>query len=77
MARNTQGYAAFDRVLFAARIVAFKRLQHVAAGHYANVGIEIVGDIPKLGAQADFKIENTGTVEELYEKVDEIIKQIT
>lgn len=30
--------------------------------------------IPGLGAQAEFRIENTGTLEELYGKVDEIIK---
>ncbi len=30
--------------------------------------------IPQLGARADFKIENTGTLEDLYKKVDEIIK---
>jgi dephospho-CoA kinase len=29
--------------------------------------------IPSLGAGADFKIENTGTLEELYKKVDEIV----
>jgi dephospho-CoA kinase len=29
--------------------------------------------ISQLGAQADFKIENTGTLEDLYKKVDEII----
>jgi dephospho-CoA kinase len=33
--------------------------------------------IPSLGAQADFKIENTGTLEELYKKIDEIITQLT
>jgi dephospho-CoA kinase len=32
--------------------------------------------IPELGAKADFKIENVGTLEELYKKVDEILKQI-
>ncbi|HYV33873.1 MAG TPA: hypothetical protein VE973_03420 [Candidatus Limnocylindria bacterium] len=31
--------------------------------------------IPALGARADFKIENTGSLEELYGKVNEIIKQ--
>jgi dephospho-CoA kinase len=33
-------------------------------------------EIPKLGAQADYKIENTGTLEELYGKVDEILRKI-
>ena len=32
--------------------------------------------IPILGAQADFKIENTGSLEELYTKVDEIINAL-
>jgi dephospho-CoA kinase len=32
--------------------------------------------IPELGTKADFKIENTGSLEELYGKVDEILKQI-
>lgn len=32
--------------------------------------------IPDLGKNADFKIENTGTVEELYRKVDDIIKNL-
>jgi dephospho-CoA kinase len=32
--------------------------------------------IPALGAQADFKIENTGTLEELYKKIDNIIDKI-
>lgn len=32
--------------------------------------------IPLLGAQADFRIENTGTLEELYKKVDEIIAKL-
>lgn len=31
--------------------------------------------IPKLGKQADFKIENEGTLEELYSKLDELIKK--
>jgi dephospho-CoA kinase len=30
--------------------------------------------IPLLGAQADFKIENTGSMEELYKKVDEVLE---
>lgn len=33
--------------------------------------------IPALGQQADFKIENTGSLEELYGKVDEIVKELT
>jgi dephospho-CoA kinase len=33
--------------------------------------------IPELGKQADFKIENAGTVEELQEKVEEVLKSIT
>lgn len=33
-------------------------------------------DIPKLGAQADFKIENIGTFEELYLKIDRVMAQI-
>lgn len=32
--------------------------------------------IPDLGQRADFKIDNTGSLEELYGKVDEIIKKI-
>jgi dephospho-CoA kinase len=32
--------------------------------------------IPALGAKADFKIENTGSLEELYAKVDEIIGKL-
>jgi dephospho-CoA kinase len=32
--------------------------------------------IPELGTKADFKIENTGSLEELYGKVDEIIKKL-
>ena len=32
--------------------------------------------IPELGAKADYKIENTGTLDELYKKVDEIIKEL-
>ncbi len=32
--------------------------------------------IPALGAQSDFKIENTGTLEELYDKVDVIVKSL-
>jgi dephospho-CoA kinase len=32
--------------------------------------------IPALGAQADFKIENTGSLEELYKKVDDIVSQL-
>jgi len=32
--------------------------------------------IPQLGARADFKIDNTGSLEELYKKTDEIIKKL-
>jgi dephospho-CoA kinase len=32
--------------------------------------------IPELGKQADFKIENTGTPEDLFKKVDEIINSL-
>lgn len=32
--------------------------------------------IPELGAKADFKIENIGTLEELYGKVEEIIQNL-
>jgi dephospho-CoA kinase len=32
--------------------------------------------IPELGAKADFKIENTGSLQELYKKVDEITKKL-
>ena len=32
--------------------------------------------IPQLGEQCDFKIENTGSLEELYKKIDEVIKEI-
>jgi dephospho-CoA kinase len=31
-------------------------------------------NIPELGAKADFKIENAGSLEDLYKKVDAIIK---
>ncbi len=30
--------------------------------------------IPELGLKGDFKIENTGTLDDLYKKIDEIIK---
>lgn len=33
--------------------------------------------IPKIGKKADFRLENTGTKEELFSKADEIIKGIT
>lgn len=33
-------------------------------------------DIPSLGQQADFKLENTGSLDELYKKIDEIISRI-
>ncbi len=33
--------------------------------------------IPALGAQADFKIENTGTLIQLYGEVDKIVKTLT
>ncbi len=33
-------------------------------------------DIPKLGERADFRIDNTGSVEELYEKLDQIMASI-
>ncbi len=32
--------------------------------------------IPDLGTKADFRIDNTGSVEELYKKIDEIINQL-
>lgn len=32
--------------------------------------------IPDLGKQADFRIENTGTVEELEMKIEEIVKEL-
>lgn len=32
--------------------------------------------IPELGRQADFKIENIGSLEDLYKKVEEILKYI-
>lgn len=32
--------------------------------------------IPELGKKADFKIENIGSLEELYKKADEIIKKL-
>lgn len=32
--------------------------------------------IPELGQKADFKIENTGSLEELHKKVDEVISKI-
>ena len=33
--------------------------------------------IPEIGKKADFKIENDGTLEEFYAKIEEIIKQIS
>jgi dephospho-CoA kinase len=33
-------------------------------------------NIPELGAKADYKIENVGSMEELYKKVDEIVKKL-
>jgi len=33
-------------------------------------------EIPKLGAQCDFKIDNIGTEQELYKKLDDIIEKI-
>ncbi len=32
--------------------------------------------IPELGKKADFRIENTGSLEELYKKVDDILKPL-
>ncbi len=32
--------------------------------------------IPQLGTEADFKIENSGSLEELYKKIDEVISQL-
>jgi dephospho-CoA kinase len=34
-------------------------------------------EIPKQGIQADFRIDNAGTREELYKKVDAIINKLT
>ncbi len=34
-------------------------------------------NIPALGAQADYKIENSGTLEDLYKQIDTILEQIT
>ncbi len=33
-------------------------------------------DIPALGQKADFKIENTGTLEELYQKIEDILRKL-
>ena len=33
-------------------------------------------NIPSLGSQADYKLENTGTLEDLYKKVDELIHRL-
>ena len=33
-------------------------------------------NVPALGAQADFKIQNTGTLEDLYKQIDHILNQI-
>jgi len=33
--------------------------------------------IPALGAKADFRIDNVGTLDELYKKVDEVIDKLT
>ena len=37
---------------------------------------EIEVNIPKIGEKADFRIENTGTKEELFAKVDEVIMSL-
>ena len=37
---------------------------------------EIEVNIPKIGEKADFRIENTGTKEELFTKVDKMINQL-
>jgi dephospho-CoA kinase len=37
---------------------------------------EIEVNIPKIGARADFQVENTGTKEELFAKVDEVIHKL-
>lgn len=33
-------------------------------------------DIPQLGQSADFRIDNVGTLDELYAKVDAIMKKL-
>jgi dephospho-CoA kinase len=33
-------------------------------------------EIPRLGKQADFRIDNTGSLDELYAKVDDIINKL-
>ncbi len=33
-------------------------------------------EIPELGKQADFRIDNIGTLEDLYKKVDEVLKKL-
>ena len=33
--------------------------------------------IPHLGKQADFRIDNVGSLDELYKKVDEVVKKLT
>jgi hypothetical protein len=37
---------------------------------------EIEVSIPKIGEKADFRIENTGTKEELFAKVDELVHSL-
>jgi dephospho-CoA kinase len=34
-------------------------------------------DIPALGGRADFKIENVGSLEELYGKIEMILRELT
>lgn len=34
-------------------------------------------EIPELGKQADYRIDNIGSMEELYRKVDDILKKLT
>ena len=49
--------------------VSFKKFQEMERA-------EIEVNIPKIGEKADFCIENTGSKEELFAKVDEVVKTL-
>ncbi|MDD3487636.1 MAG: AAA family ATPase [Candidatus Moranbacteria bacterium] len=59
----------YDRGEKADDAVSFEKFQEMERA-------EIEVSIPKIGAKADFRIENTGTREELFAKVDEIIHKL-
>ena len=49
--------------------VSFEKFQELE-----RAGTEV--NVPKIGKKADFRLENTGTKEELFAKADEIIKKL-